>query len=219
MSNSRPIINSPVRSPTDTFGGKRPVIFDILGPDYQTSILPEDMRMVLHVNPRTMSFKYARQVERINTWGGWVEQHWGDAVNEIAFEGATGGFMRLFSGLSNTTNPSYGGTRRETIAYDKYLDMLALFYSNGSVYDRFGTITLQGIVKITFDGGTYLGWFNDMPITESAEKPYQFTFSANFTVHREEMRWRSTALANPTTSFNSNQTLPQGVPPLFDGEG
>lgn len=214
MAKTRPTFQGAFSSPTDTAGGKRPVIFDILGPDYATSILPEDMRMVLHVNPQTMQLKYVRQVERIQTWGGWVEEHWGDAVNEISFDMASGGFMRLFSGLSNISNPAYGGSRRQTIAYDKYLDMLALFYNNGAVYDSNGTIVLQGIIKITYDGGVYLGWFNDMPVTESADKPYQFTFTTTFTVHREEMRWRSTTMSSSTSSFSSNQSVPQGQPPL-----
>lgn len=186
-----PVFRSAFKDEFDRSQGRQPVVFDILGPDWTTSILPDGFRLVLHVNPQSMSFKYNRQVERIQTWGGWVEQHWGDAVNDISFENASGGFMRLYSGLSNTTNPSFGGTRRETIAYDKYLDMLALFKNNGSVYDINGVIVLQGIIKIMFDGGIYLGWFNDFSVTESAEKPYQFTMTSTFTVHKEEMTWRT----------------------------
>ena len=185
------VFRSGFNDESDRFQGRQPVVFDILGPDWATSILPEGYRLVLHVNPQSMSLKYSRQVERIQTWGGWVEQHWGDAVNNISFEMATGGMMRLYSGLSHTTNPSFGGTRRETIAYDKYLDILALFKNNGSVYDVNGVIVLQGIIKVMFDGGIYLGWFDDFSVTESSEKPYQFTMNASFTVHREEMTWKT----------------------------
>lgn len=172
-------------------GQKRPVIFDILGPDWTTSILPEDLRLILHINPQTMSVKHSRLVERTQTWGGWVEQHYGDNTEEISFDMATGGFMRMYSGLSNTTNPAYGGTRRNTIAYDKYLDLLALFQSNGAVYDTNGTIAFNGIIKITFDGGVYLGWFSDFSVSESADKPYQFTMTANFIVQSEEQTFRT----------------------------
>jgi hypothetical protein len=112
-------------------------------------------------------------------------------VSEITFEQATGGFMRIYGGLSAITNPAYGGTRRETIAYDKFLDFLALFHSNGSVYDSNGTIVLQGILKLTFDGGVYLGWFSNMVVAEDAEKPYQFTISGTFSVQKEIVVWRS----------------------------
>lgn len=183
-------------SPDDATSGmgKRPVILDVLGPDWATSVLPEGLRMVLHVNPSSMALKYTRVVERMQTMGGFVEQHWGDGLNEIDFDMATGGFVRLYSGLSNTTNPAYGGTRRDTIAYDKYLDLLALFHGNGAVYDTYGTIALQGILKITFDGGVYFGWFTNFHVAESAEKPYQFALTTNFQVHREEVAWKSTLL-------------------------
>lgn len=177
-------------SQTD-LGNKRPVIIDVLGPDWVTSVLPEGLRMVLHVNPQTMNVKHTRLVERIQTWGGFVEQHYGDNTEEISFDMATGGFMRMYAGLSSNTNPAMGGTRRDTIAYDKYLDLLALVHSNGSVYDMNGTIAYQGILKLTFDGGVYLGWFQDFAVTESADKPYQFTMTTNFIVQSELLVFRT----------------------------
>lgn len=181
--------------------GKRPVIFDILAPDRSTSILPDDLKLVLHTNPSSMKISYTKIVERIQTRGGWVEQHWGDATQSISFELTTGGFMRLYSGLSHITNPAYGGTRRETIAYDKYLDLLALFYNNGTVWDERGDPVFQGIIKCTFDEGVYLGWFDSFSVQESAEKPYQFSISAGFTVDREVLTFRSTVgLTDPTNA-------------------
>lgn len=172
--------------------GKRPVIFDVLGPDRETSILPEGIKMVLHVNPSSMSIKYTRKVERIQTKGGFVEQHWGDDTTGLDFEMATGGFMRLYTGLSNVTSPAMtGGTRRETLAYDSYLDMLALFHNNASIYDAAGQVALQGIIKVTFDSGVYFGWFDSFTPSESAEQPYQFALSASMVIDREIQSWRS----------------------------
>ena len=79
--------------------GRRPVIFDILAPDRETSLLPDGLRLVLHVNPRSMSLSYSKLTQRTQTRGGFVEFHWGDAAEEITFTAATGGFMRLYSGL------------------------------------------------------------------------------------------------------------------------
>lgn len=193
--------------PDDEFSrqGRRPVIFDILGPDNQTSILPEGLRMVLHVNPRNMSLKYTRQVERIQTRGGFVEQHWGDAANTIDIEAATGGFMRLYTGLSNVTSPAMtGGSRRETLAYDSYLDLLALFHNNGSVYDIDGQVALQGVIKMTFDQGVYLVWMDSFTATESTENPYQFTLSASMTVRSEVQVWK-TSVRFPTVTETISQ--------------
>lgn len=210
-----PIFRSAVPLVQDDGSGRRPVVFDVLGPDWETSLLPEDMRMVLHVNPTSMAIQHTRLVERLQTRGGFVEQHWGDAPSEVTFENATGGFMRLYAGLSNITNPAYGGTRRETIAYDKYLDMLALYHNTGLVYDTNGSPVFQGILKMTFDGGVYLGWFNNtLTVTEAAEKPYQFTVSATFAVRKEVVSWRTTVLAEGATSAATSEEA-YAETPLF----
>jgi hypothetical protein len=96
--------------------GRRPVIFDVVKSDRETSLLPEGLRLVMHVNPSTMQLSYAKQTERTQTRGGFVEFHWGDAAEEITFDAATGGFMRLYAGLSNITGGSGTQGRRETLA-------------------------------------------------------------------------------------------------------
>ena len=168
-------------------------------------MLPEGTRLVLHVNPKSMSINMTKLIERTQTLGGWVEQHWGDAPSEISFEAATGGFMRLYSGLSNVTGPTHHnsrlpekmqaldteGTRRETIAYDKYLDLLALFHCNGSIYDADGNIITQGKIKLTFDGHHFFGWFANFTVQEEAEQPYQFNLSATFTVEKSHHEMKS----------------------------
>ena len=202
-STTQPIFRSAFKGPDDEFDGRgvRPVVFDILAPDRESSILAEGLKMVLHVNPASMNFSYSKIIERIQTKGGYVEQHWGDAPTTISMAMVTGGFMRLYSGLSNITGDGIGvgGTRREAIAYDKYLDMLALFKNNGSVYDTTGKIVFQGIIKMTFDGGIYLGWFQSFSVTEAAEKPYMFDLSAEFTVAKEVLRLRSTVAPTPVS--------------------
>jgi len=212
------VIRSAFHSPDDESSGRgvRPVIFDVLGPDMETSLLPRDLRLVLHVNPTSMTIKYQRVVQRMQTRGGFVEQHWGDGTQGIDFDMATGGIMRLYSGLSNIQNPKYGGTRRETIAYDKYLDLLALFHNNGSVFDSRGNIVLQGIIKITFDGGVYLGWFSTFTVTESTEKPYQFTMSSSFEVEREVMVWRTILANSGAASDAAPRTVETAQSPLAD---
>jgi hypothetical protein len=178
----------------DEFSGRgvRPVVFDIIAPDGVTSVLPDNLKLVLHTNPKSMKVSYTKIIERTQTKGGFVEQHWGDGTQTIALDMATGGFMRLYAGLAENTSPEMTeGTRRETLAYDSYLDILALFHNNGSVYDIHGQVALQGQIKITFDGGVFLGWFTDFNVTESSSSPYQFTMSANFEVSQEIQTWRT----------------------------
>lgn len=200
------VFNSAFQSPRDgELGlGKKPVVFDITGAN-GVSILPEDLRMVLHVNPRSMQFSYENVIEVIQTRGGYVEQHWGQSPSSIAFEQATGGFVRLYTGVTAVTGPgpansrlpastqaiNIGGTRRDTIAYDKYLDLLALYYNNGSVFDRNGNIYYQGKVKMTFDGGSYWGYIENLTVSDEVDQPYQFALSFGFKVERETHLLRS----------------------------
>ena len=228
MASELSVIRSAFHSPEDesSGAGKRPVVFDILGLDWETSLLPDDAKLVLHVNPSSMKIQHQKNIIRIQTRGGFVEQHWGDAAEKISFNMATGGFMRLYAGLSNKTGSSFQGNlqstgsaltasqgRRETIAYDKYLDLLAMFHNNGSIYDVNGNIVMQGYMKITFDGGVYIGWFDgDFTVTESALKPYQFELSSNFNIDREEMVMRTTLLNTDTDLFQPGTSSPQFEP-------
>ena len=176
MANLNPIFRSAFQSADDEFNGQgvRPVIFDVLGPDGETSLLPPGLRMVLHVNPKSMSFSHTKIIQRIQTKGGFVEQHWGDGAGTIQIEASTGGFKRLFSGLSNATGGASDGrgTRRETIAYDKYQDLLSLFHNNGAIFDSKGAIAFHGKIKMTFDGGVYIGFFSSFERAEAAESPF-----------------------------------------------
>lgn len=208
MPDGTPIIRSAFNAASDEFAGlgKRPVVFDIIGPDRRTSLLPDYLKMVLHVNPSSMQFSYTKVIERQQTLGGFVEAHWGEGPTTIQFSIATGGFVRLFAGLSNITGPtasnsdilpatmqavSTGGTRRDTIAYDKFLDLLALFKSNGAIYDTYGQIAFQGQILCVFDGGAWYGWFENFSVEETAERPYQFALTTNFIVDREKFNLRT----------------------------
>lgn len=188
---------------TNTDLGVRPVIFDIIAPDMVTSVLPEGLQMMLHVNPSTMSVNRSKIVTRTQTQGGFVEAHWGEAPSTISFEMATGGFIRAGVGVMATTGPnssaignnayrgrSIGGNRRETIAHDKYMDVLALFHNNGNVTGRNGQIVSTGAIKITYDDGVYLGRFSTFSRLESTDKAYQFALTAEFLVEREVFRVR-----------------------------
>lgn len=233
------VLNSSFQSEADAYNGsgKRPVVFDIIGPDRVTSLLPPDLKMVLHVNPTSMGFTYAKTISRQQTLAGFVETHWGSNPTEIAFVMSTGGFMRLYSGLSYTTGPTpsndliqpanmraidVGGTRRDTIAYDKYLDLLALFRNNGVIYDTHGAIAFQGQILITYDEGSWWGWFTTFSVEESADKPYQFTLNASFTVERELHRTKSVYVPRDMTRGPTSSGTPPGntgtTPPIDDLE-
>lgn len=220
------MINSPIanKDMASSNLGIRPFVFDIVAPDGITSLLPDDLKMTLHANPKNIEFSYEKQNEISPTLSGWVEYYWGDSPTTISLEVASGAFIRPYTGLTATTGPvsipahdynlggvssevvddgdgititatpspqansigtSIGGTRRDTITYDKYLDLLALFHNNGSVYDQTGRVILQGKIKMIFDGGVWFGWFQSFSVTDDASSPYMFNVSLAMQVERE----------------------------------
>lgn len=191
------MIKSPISNANiaDAKVGIRPFVFDIVAPDGVTSMLPDDIKMVLHANPNQVEYNYEKQTTTSSTLHGWIEYYWGDNPTTISFDVASGVFIRPYTGLSavtgqasvngETIGKSIGGTRRDTITYDKYLDILSLFHNNGSIYDSIGQIVLQGRIKMTFDGGTWFGWFQSFSVTDDANSPYQFRVSLAMQVERE----------------------------------
>jgi len=203
--------------------GKTPVYFQILAADGETNLLPEDLFLVLHVNPQTMRVTYQKNIPSVKTEGGYVEFHWGDGVTNITFDHATGGFMRLTSGLSNKAGSSYVDTdqgklgRRETLAYDSYLDLLALYKMNGATYGRNGNIVSQGFIKINFDGMAYTGWWDNFSVTEDVSRPFQFAMSASFTSSKETMLYRTTLQNTQSGNFSNQSASEIADEPIFSG--
>jgi len=190
------------------------VIFDILAPDGETSMLPDGLKFLFYTNPSSMSLSYAKGISPVHTYGGFVEFHWGNALQSVSFENIFGGFTRVGTGLSAVTNDT-GQGRRQTLAYDKAMDYLALFHNNGSIYDSRGTLAIQGYVQLAFEPGIYQGWFNEgMQIVETADKPYSIQMSSTFVVSKEIVRFRSSnlgALASATTSSDPQELAQEGI--------
>ena len=202
--------------------GKTPVFFQLIAADGETNLLPEDLYMILHVNPQSMRISPQKNITNVRTKGGYVEFHWGDGVTNISFDQATGGFMRLTSGLSNKTGSSFVDSdqskmgRRETLAYDSYLDLLGLFKNNGATYDSRGTIASQGYVKFNFDGMSYLGWFDNASVTEDVSRPYQFAISSSFTVEKETVLFRTTIRRTSAANYSNLSASEIANEPIFD---
>lgn len=190
-------IPSSFRSPEDEFDpnlNRKPVVLDVLGPDFRTSLLGTDLKLVLHVNPSQITVSRPKVMSSANTERGRVRWHYGQAVAQVSLENATGGFVRMYVGLTGLASAARNlPSRRETIAYERYRDLLALFRNNASVYSRLGTPIHYGIIVVTYDGASYLGWWSNFSTTEEAGRPYQFTMSAELQARSERRAARSPA--------------------------
>ena len=183
-----------------------PVAFQVTSPyDFTKVLLPH--ALVMHVNPANFNEASTKKVERIQTRGGWVEQHWGDELMEISADGSTGAFMNIYTGLSSIV-------RRRTIAWDRFRDLHDLYRNNGSIWDPNGAIVLQGQIMLMYDKGTYLGTFRTFDFEESADTPFVFHISWAFKVTKVIFQMPSLGMGKPlfgpgarVPNFQSKNTL------------
>jgi hypothetical protein len=157
-----------------------PMAFQITSPfDNRRILLPH--ALVMHINPSSFSESHNKKLTRLQTRGGYVEQHWGDDLSEISADGSTGAFMNVYTGLSSAL-------RQKTIAWDRYRDLHDLYRNNGSVFDPYGNIVLQGNVMLMYDRGTFLGFFESFDVEETDDQPWAFKVSWTFKVQEEIMK-------------------------------
>ncbi len=174
--NPAPTTSPQYYHPANTRYGTIPMAFQITSPmNVLEAILPH--ALVMHVNPANFGETFTKKIERIQTRGGFVEQHWGDELTEIAADGSTGAFMNLYSGTSSLL-------RDQTIAWDRYRDLHDLYRNNGDVYDPYGNIVLRGNVMLMYDKGIYIGYFRSFDIEETDASPFTFAVSWNFKVEQ-----------------------------------
>ncbi len=137
--------------------------------------------LVMHINPQSFDETFTKKIERFQTRGGWVEQHWGDELGDISADGTTGAFMNLYTGLTSVM-------RQRTIAWDRFRDLHDLYKNNGSLYDPAGNIVLQGDVMLLYDRGTFLGTFKTFNVEEDEGSPFSFKVSWSFRVKETILR-------------------------------
>jgi hypothetical protein len=160
--------------PMATRKGAIPMAFQITSPfNRNTLLLPH--ALVMHINPNSFEESYTHKTERIQTRGGFVEQHWGSELTEISASASTGAFMNVYTGLTSVL-------RQRTIAWDRYRDLYDLYCNNGSVYDPFGNIVLQGHILLMYDRGNYIGTFRTFEMEETDDSPFAFKLNWTFKV-------------------------------------
>jgi hypothetical protein len=160
--------------------------------------------LVLHVNPSNFQEGFNQKIERIQTRGGFVEQHWGHELTTLTASGSTGAFMNIYNGLSSVM-------RQRTIAWDRYRDLFDLFLNNGALHDPFGNIVLHGNIMLMYDRGTYIGSFRTFEVEETDTSPFSFNLSWTFKVEETLTKFSLGQLNRGSPQFQSqnvNLTAP-----------
>ena len=147
------------------------IIDDILNPS--NSIPP----LYMQVNPSTFSMSYQKKINRYQTFDAYIEEYWGEELDTVSCNGSTGGFILEDLGL----NTKY---RTQTKPYFKFQDLVDIYRNNGDTYDDSGRVVKKGNVLLSFDIGSYYGYFENFNYSESGDVPFRFVFDFAFKVER-----------------------------------
>jgi hypothetical protein len=169
--------------------GYMPMAFQVTSPvDYRKVLLPH--ALVLHINPNNFAETHTKKVEKIQTRGGFVEQHWGDELSEISASGSTGSFLNIYTGTTSLV-------RQRSIAWDRFRDLVDLYHNNGSVYDPYGNVVLQGQIMLMYDKGVYYGTFRNFDYEETGDSPFAFTVNWSFKVEMTVIQFPGALTGRP----------------------
>jgi len=131
--------------------------------------------LYMHINPQNMDQTFKKKTHRYQTFSAYVEEFWGEELDTISCNASTGGFILKDMGLTALY-------RVQTQPYFKFQDILDIYRNNGNTYDNFGRITKKGTIVLSYDEGTYYGYFENFNYTEDGDKPFKFIFDFTFKI-------------------------------------
>ncbi len=171
--------------------------------------------LTLSINPTTLSLNLAKIINRNQTMSGWVEDHWGEELDTVTFQGSSAAFIwggpQKKTPLNQTTfeiqktfndyinQPDLGvdepvgmgdhsgltvKRRRETLSYDEFRKIIHLMNSNAANFDTRGLINNRYLIEMGYDYAAYRGYFESLDVTEDAEQPFKFIYTATFKVEK-----------------------------------
>lgn len=169
--------------------------------------------LVLLINPASLSVNMAKMVNRSQTMTGWVEDHWGEEMDTVTFQGSTASFLwggpetPTVKGTNQTSREiqemyndymnipglgvdepvgmgDYSGLtvkrRRETLGYDELRRIIHLMNANAANFDSRGFVSKRLFIQLGYDYAAYRGYFESFDVTEDAESPFKFIYTATF---------------------------------------
>lgn len=149
--------------------------------------------MYLLINPANLSIKSSQTIARTETRGAWVEEVWGQNLDDISCSGVTAAFVTkrgLVAARLDSCTPvggvegkpwDYDGVP-DTEAYQNMESLIAIYRNNGEAYYSDGSVIRIGSVWIVYDGGIHQGYFTNFNVNEEGSKPYAFSFDFSFKV-------------------------------------
>jgi hypothetical protein len=197
-------------APTGVMG--RPERVDIEGPE---GVKISSLK--LNMSPASLVINGSKIISRTQTLTRWVEEHWGDEMDMVNFNGSTFAFIR-FPGEGERVG---GGlcveSRGMTEPFKELQHLVNIYKMNGAVYQqeriddknevpreffnyanpsqpqivrrhpRVGFIKQRLYIRIRCDFAEFIGFFESFDVTEDASSPYALNYNVSF--KSEYTRW------------------------------
>jgi hypothetical protein len=158
--------------------------------------------LILNMSPNSLVVNSAKKVNRVQSFTRWVEEHWGDEIDQISFSGNTFAFITEDYGLAVVN-------RDTSSPYKELQHLVNIYLLNGAVYHkeedstqdrrmfwdytsvgkasmtinrhpRAGLISMRLYIKLSCDFAQFVGYFESFDITEDAVNPYRMAYTVSF---------------------------------------
>lgn len=151
----------------------------------------------LLVPPSEFSLSSGHEASVDSTRGGQLPALWGHSQPTISLQGTSAAFLTSIGGLAHSSSGDLRVSRTDTVGYQNFMGLVAMFKSNGykrltEKEDPFPGRRITGsrnrvvhvldCVQITYDGTTYMGHFTDLSFSDDATSPFNFKYSISFAV-------------------------------------
>jgi hypothetical protein len=155
----------------------------------------------LLVSPASVSFNMSKIVMRSQSMVGWIEEHWGEELDTISFQGSSASFV--LGEIGNIRDISYGtmspdkfnsepiglttGRRRETIGYKEFRRIIQIMSSNACDFDsNTGFVKTRRFIKLSWNYASILGYIESFDTVEEATTPFKLTYQMTFKAERTD---------------------------------
>lgn len=173
--------------------------------------------VILTINPNSVNVNAAKIINRTQTMSGWLEEHWGEELDSITFQGSSAAFIwkgptkggqtaedirgefnnfveakdlgTVYNGIEGTGLATWN--RKDTASYDEFRQLMQLMNSNAATFDIYGLVKDRLYIQITYDYASYLGYFESFDLTENSETPFKFIYTITFKSERTLYTYRS----------------------------
>ena len=130
-------------------------------------------KLRLLVPPSSLEISMSKIVNRTVTRGGYIEEHWGDNLDELSASGSTASFMDPEVGLTRTY-------AKDTLSWDNFNLLFEAYRNNGLIYGDGGWVQKAGMIRLSFDNLVFDGYFTQFTVTEAADRQFAWNISWNF---------------------------------------